>query len=117
MPYLGHAASLQIWSRTRHLEKNAPPPPVGPKLPPAAQGIMGEELAWLTALSKFPAFAHVQKRGCTCIPSGTSQRGHTGGSQPVGIHCFLKVHDHQPCFGCAASPIKASILLMYPSVS
>ena len=45
MPYLGHAASLQIWSRTRHLEKNAPPPPVGPKLPPAAQGIMGEELA------------------------------------------------------------------------
>ncbi len=30
-------------------------------------------------------FAQVQTQGCTCIPSGTSQRGHTGGPQPVGV--------------------------------
>ena len=30
-------------------------------------------------------FAQVQTQACTCIPSGTPQRGHTGGSQPVGV--------------------------------
>ena len=30
-------------------------------------------------------FPHMQTQGCTCLPSGTPQRGHTGGSQPVSV--------------------------------